>query len=247
MQYLIDQFTDKIRAAVEERKPLRIRGAGTKDFYGHCSPPEPAGLESVLDPTAYTGLVDYEPTELVATARCGTRLTDLEAELAKHRQMLAFEPPHFGPGATLGGCVATGLSGPRRVAAGSVRDAMLGAKIVDGRGQLLSFGGQVMKNVAGYDVSRLLAGSLGTLGLIVEVSLKLLPRPVMELTQRFEMAQAQALEALRRWGGQPLPISASAWCDGRLALRLSGAQSAVQAAAQKLGGENVQAGDAAAF
>src|SRR3982750_4670842 len=126
MQYLIDQFTDKIRTAAQERKPLRIRGAGTKDFYGHCSPPQPAGLGSVLNPPAYAGLVDYEPTELGATARCGTRLTDLEAELAKHRQMLAFEPPHFGPGATIGGCVAAGLSGPRRASAGAVRDFVLG-------------------------------------------------------------------------------------------------------------------------
>ena len=158
--------------------------------------------------------------------------------MSEKSQFLAFEPPHFGAGATLGGCVAAGLSGPRRASAGSVRDAMLGAKILDGRGQLLAFGGQVMKNVAGYDVSRLLAGSLGTLGLIVEVSLKLLPRPPAELTLKFEMPQAKALESLNRWAGQPLPISASAWRDGELALRLSGAASAVRAAAARLGGES---------
>jgi glycolate oxidase FAD binding subunit len=232
---------EKIRDAAAAQRPLSIRGGGSKDFYGNAPRGEP------LDTRECAGIVAYEPTELVVTARCGTLLSELEQTLAEKGQFLAFEPPHFGPGATLGGCVAAGLSGPRRAAAGSVRDAMLGAKIVDGRGQLLSFGGQVMKNVAGYDVSRLLAGSLGTLGLIVEVSLKLLPRPVTELTHRFEMPQAQALEALRRWGGQPLPISASAWRDGRLALRFSGAPSAVQAAARKLGGESVTAGEAAAF
>jgi glycolate oxidase FAD binding subunit len=235
------RLQETIRDAAAAQRPLLIRGGGSKDFYGNAPRGEP------LDTCDYAGIVSYEPTELVISARCGTPLAEIQKILDEQKQMLAFEPPHFGAGATLGGCVAAGLSGPRRAAAGSVRDAMLGAKIVDGRGQLLSFGGQVMKNVAGYDVSRLLAGSLGTLGLIVEVSLKLLPRPAMELTHRFEMPQAQALEALRRWGGQPLPISASAWRDGRLALRFSGAPSAVQEAAQKLGGESVPAGDAAAF
>jgi glycolate oxidase FAD binding subunit len=161
--------------------------------------------------------------------------------------MLAFEPPHFGAGATLGGCVAAGLSGPRRASAGSVRDAMLGAKILDGRGQLLAFGGQVMKNVAGYDVARLLAGSLGTLGVILEVSLKLLPRPPEERTLKFELPQAKALETLNRWAARPLPVSASAWRDGELSLRLSGAASAVRAAAEKLGGQIVAQEEAALF
>ena len=161
--------------------------------------------------------------------------------------MLAFEPPHFGAGATIGGCVAAGLSGPRRASAGALRDFVLGAKIVDGRGQQLGFGGRVMKNVAGYDISRLLAGSLGTLGLILEVSLKVLPRPPAELTLRLELPQGKALESLNRWAGQPLPISASAWHDGDLALRLSGAASALQTAAEKLGGERVEPAGAACF
>jgi glycolate oxidase FAD binding subunit len=237
----LDRIQETIREAAAAKRPLRIRGGGSKDFYGN------APLGEILDTRAHAGVVDYEPTELVITARCGTLLSDLENILSEKRQFLSFEPPSFGPGATLGGCVAAGLSGPRRAAAGSVRDAMLGAKLIDGRGQLLAFGGQVMKNVAGYDVSRLLAGSLGTLGLIAEISLKLLPRPAEEFTRRFEMSQAQALEALKRWGGQPLPISASAWYAGKLSLRLSGAQSAVQAAAQKLGGESVQAEEAAKF
>jgi len=237
----LEKLQERIREAAGRSAPLCIRGGGSKDFYGNL----PRG--ETLDTRAYAGIVAYEPTELVVTARCGTRLGELQEILDKENQILAFEPPHFGADATLGGCVAAGLSGPRRASAGSVRDAMLGAKILDGRGQLLAFGGQVMKNVAGYDVSRLLAGSLGTLGLIVEVSLKLLPRPPEELTLKFEMPQAKALESLRRWGGRPLPISASAWRDGELALRLSGAASAVRSAAQGLGGESLPAGDAARF
>jgi glycolate oxidase FAD binding subunit len=245
MQYLIDQFTDKIRAAAEERKPLRIRGAGTKDFYGHCNPPDPAGLSSVLDPTAYTGLVDYDPTELVVTARCGTHLTDLEAELSKHRQMLAFEPPHFGSGATLGGCVAAGLSGPRRANAGAVRDFVLGVRMLDGKGNDLSFGGRVMKNVAGYDVSRLMAGSLGTLGLLLEISLKVLPLPAMEFTLQMPMDEGEAIRRMNFWAGKPLPVSASCFCDDQLMLRLSGTEPAVRAAQAIIGGEELS--DAAGF
>jgi glycolate oxidase FAD binding subunit len=151
--------------------------------------------------------------------------------------MLAFEPPRYSGAATLGGCVAAGLSGPRRASAGAVRDFVLGVRMLDGRGRDLSFGGQVMKNVAGYDVARLLAGSLGTLGVILEVSLKVLPRPAMERTQRLAMGEAQALEAMNRWAGQPLPISATAWTGGELNVRLSGAESAVAAAARRIGGE----------
>jgi len=158
--------------------------------------------------------VRYDPTELVVTARAGTPLAVLESTLADKDQMLAFEPPHFAradQAATVGGCVAAGLSGPRRVAAGALRDFVLGVRVLDGRGRMLQFGGEVMKNVAGYDVARLLAGSLGTLGVILEVSLKVLPRPVEEQTLRLELAQAAAIEQLNAWGGQPLPISATAW------------------------------------
>jgi glycolate oxidase FAD binding subunit len=234
-------FSAQIRAAAAERRALRIRGGGTKDFYGN----EPHG--ELLDTRGHSGIVAYEPTELVVTARCGTLLADLEKILFKQGQFLAFEPPHFGLSATLGGSVAAGLSGPRRASAGALRDYVLGLKIIDGRGQLLAFGGQVMKNVAGYDLSRLLAGSLGTLGLILEVSLKVLPRPRAELTLRLELPQAKALESMNRWAGQPLPISATAWRDGALDLRLSGAQGAVRAAADKLGGEQVDADSAARF
>ncbi|HEU4921481.1 MAG TPA: glycolate oxidase subunit GlcE, partial [Burkholderiales bacterium] len=169
-------------------------------------------------------------------ARCGTPLAEIEAALAERHQMLAFEPPHFGAGATVGGCVAAGLSGPRRAAAGALRDFVLGVKLVDGRAQALVFGGQVMKNVAGYDVSRLVAGSLGTLGLIAEVSLKLAPRPQAEATLRLEVPHERALELVNRWAGEPLPVSATAWHDGELSVRLSGSEPAVRAAAAKIGG-----------
>jgi glycolate oxidase FAD binding subunit len=231
MQQILEQFQDQVRAAVAGKRALRIRGGGTKDWYGQ-------GLEGeILDTRAYAGIVDYEPTELVITARCGTPLAEIEAVLAERRQMLAFEPPHFGDGATLGGTIAAGLSGPRRANSGALRDFVLGAKLLDGKGEVLSFGGQVMKNVAGYDVSRLLAGSLGTLGLLLEVSVKVLPLAYREATLRFEMDEAEALRKLNEWAGQPLPVSGSCWTDGVLALRLSGAQAAVDAAVRSLGGE----------
>ena len=227
---MIEIFQEKIRQAASRGTPLRLRGGGSKDFYGN----EPRG--ELLDTRGYAGIVSYEPTELVITARCGTSLSDIERILETSRQCLAFEPPHFGA-ATFGGCIAAGLSGPRRSSAGALRDFMLGTRIVDGRGRVLSFGGQVMKNVAGYDVSRLLAGSLGTLGLIAEASFKVLPLPQLEATLRLEMPESGALEAMNRWAGQPLPISATAWHDGELLVRLSGAEPAVRAGAGRIGGE----------
>jgi glycolate oxidase FAD binding subunit len=230
----MELLAERIREAAARRRPLRLRGGGTKDFYGN----EPRG--DLLDTRSHAGIVSYEPTELVITARCGTALSEVEKVLAENLQCLPFEPPHFGPGATLGGCIAAGLSGPRRASAGALRDFVLGARILDGRGRALAFGGQVMKNVAGYDVSRLLAGSLGTLGLITEASLKVLPRPAAELTLRLEMPQERALEAMQRWAGQPLPLSATAWRDGELLVRLSGAEPAVRAAAARVGGEPLE-------
>lgn len=241
MQAIAEQFRQQIRAASAAGKPLRLRGGGTKDWYGQ----QLAG--EVLDTRAYAGIIDYEPTELVITARCGTPLAEIEAALAARNQMLAFEPPHFGPGATVGGVVACALSGPRRASAGAVRDFVLGAVLMDGHGERLDFGGQVMKNVAGYDVSRLLAGSLGTLGLILEVSLKVLPLPLREATLRLDCAEIAALRLLNEWAGKPLPISASCWHDGVLSVRLSGAEAAVSAALQSLGGAVLAPDDAAAF
>ncbi len=230
----LDTIVEAIRAAHGGHTPLRIRGAGSKDFYGAMLAGE------VLDVSGHRGIVAYEPSELYITARCGTPLAEIEAALAEKGQMLACEPPRFasaeGVGATVGGCVAAGLSGPRRQQAGAVRDFVLGVQLIDGTGQVLNFGGQVMKNVAGYDVSRLVAGSLGTLGVIAEVTLKVLPRPFAERTLALAMSADEALARLNQWGGQPLPISASFWHDGQLLLRLSGAPAAVEAAAKKLGG-----------
>lgn len=237
----IKAWTEQIWAAGVHRGTVAIRGGGSKDFLGRSV------IGEVLDTRGHSGVVSYEPTELVITARAGTPLAELEATVAGAGQMLAFEPPHFGPGATLGGAVAAGLSGPRRLAAGPLRDYVLGVQMLDGRGQVMSFGGQVMKNVAGYDLPRLMAGSLGTLGLILEVSLKVLPRPVAEGTLRFELDEAAALRTVNEWGGQPLPITATAWEAGVLHVRLSGAAAAVAAARQRLGGEAVDEIAAEAF
>ena len=233
---MIETLQHRIREAAQRRSPLRVRGGGTKDFYGNALHGE------ILDTRGYAGIVAYEPTELVVSAKCGTSLAELEATLAANQQMLPFEPPHFGAMATVGGCVAAGLSGPRRASAGALRDFVLGVKLVDGRGQVLAFGGQVMKNVAGYDVSRLIAGSLGTLGVIAEVSLKVAPIPAHEITLRLEAPQSRALELMNRWAGQPLPISATAWHDGELNVRLSGSEAGVRAAATALGGESIDGG-----
>ncbi len=245
-------LTDRVRAARADKTVLNIRGANTKAFYGEA----PRG--QALEVGALTGISSYEPSELVVTVRAGTPLAELEAALAEQGQHLAFEPPRFeNParpgvrGGTVGGMVAAGLAGPARAAVGGLRDYVLGASLLTGRAELLSFGGQVMKNVAGYDVSRLLAGSMGVLGVICEVSLKVLPTAVATSTLRFEIDQASALRQLNRWGGLPLPVNASAWWRGMLVLRLSGAAAAVQSATQQLGhslgGEQVDATLAAAF
>lgn len=239
MDDVIEAFAQRIREAAARGQPLAIRGSGSKDFYGGAIIGEPFPV------TDYSGIIDYEPTELMITARAGSRLADIEAELKKHGQMLAFEPPYFGPDATLGGTVATGLSGPRRATSGAVRDFILGVRILDGSAQDLSFGGRVMKNVAGYDVSRLMAGALGTLGLILDVTLKVLPLPEDEATLAFDLSLPDAIARVNQWGGTPLPMSATAHINGRLYVRLSGAASAVLASVQKLGGEKVA--DGAAF
>lgn len=247
METSIPKLQERIREAVRSRTALRIRAGGSKDFYGNT------GAGELLDPRSHRGIVAHEPTELVITARAGTPLVELEEVLEASGQMLAFEPPHFGANATLGGCVAAGLSGPRRAAAGALRDFVLGVKLLSGRAEVLRFGGTAMKNVAGYDVSRLLAGSLGTLGVILEVSLKVLPKPELEATLRFEMDEAAALRRMNELGGQPLPISASAWRDGGdagagiLHIRLSGSRPGVESACARLGGERLDEESGAAF
>ncbi len=237
-------MAERVRAAAAAGTPLRIRGGGSKDFYGQALRGE------VLDMTAFAGVTSYEPSELVVTVRAGTPLAELEALLAAQGQCLPFEPPHFGDSgarATVGGMVASGLNGPARSSAGAVRDYMLGVVLLNGKGEQLTFGGQVMKNVAGYDVSRLMAGSLGTLGVLLEVSLKVLPVAPLEATLAFDMDEATALRQLNRWGGLPLSLNASCWQAGRLWVRLRGAKAAVAAAQKTLGGEAVGEGEARAL
>ena len=231
-------LVEQVLSAMASRTPLSVRGGNTKAFHGPAAPANAA----TLDTRDLSGVVAYEPTELVITALAGTPLSELEALLAEHGQCLPFEPPHFEPGSTLGGMVAAGLSGPARASVGAVRDYMLGVKLLNGRGELLTYGGQVMKNVAGYDVSRLMAGSWGTLGLLVEVSLKVLPVAPAEATLVFELPQAQALAQLQRWGGQPLPLNASCWVHDNTAnppkdllfVRLRGAVAAVESACARM-------------
>ena len=275
METIVAQLAETLREAAAHKTPLRIVGGGTKDFYGNPTSGE------ILSTSAYRGIVEYEPTELVITARAGTPLAEIEAAMKEKGQMLAFEPPHFGclasspsplagsaplatlspragegnvlsatPSvsmATLGGCIAAGLSGPRRAYAGAVRDLVLGVRMLDGKGTELRFGGQVMKNVAGYDVSRLMAGAMGTLGVLLEVSLKTLPLPAAEVTLHQQHNQADAIRLINEWAGQPLPISATAWHGGDLSIRLSGAASAVEAARKKLGGALVDSAQATKF
>jgi glycolate oxidase FAD binding subunit len=237
----LDAIVEQVRTAHGRGTPLCIRGGGTKDFYGEA----PVGevLDATLLPTGHT----HEPTELVVVAGAGMRVVALEALLAEHDQCLAFEPPSFGAASTVGGMVAAGLSGPARASAGSLRDHLLGATLLNGAGESMSFGGQVIKNVAGYDVSRLLAGSMGILGLIVDVSLKVLPIPAATATLRFDLKPADALAMLHRWGAEPLPLNASAWWNGNLVVRLSGARAAIAAACTLLGGETIEAPAATAF
>ncbi|MDZ7922378.1 glycolate oxidase subunit GlcE [Rhodoferax sp.] len=241
----IQTLLDQVRTAMAERTPLQIRGGGSKDFVGTIQPAQ------LLDTRSHSGILDYAPSELVVTVAAGTPLAELEAALAEKGQCLPFEPPHFmwsaaagAPAiATVGGMVATGLAGPARATVGSVRDYVLGLQLINGQGEHLTFGGQVMKNVAGYDVSRLMAGAMGTLGVITQVSLKVLPMAPAEATLVFAVDQANALEHLHRWGGQPLPLNASCWVHddtapggGRdlLFVRLRGAVAAVEAACQKM-------------
>ena len=226
----IDLFREQILLAAKNKTSLSIEGGGTKSWYGN------ANSYAKLDTRSYSGILEYQPEELVITACAGTPLKEIEETLAKKNQVLAFEPPHFGDHATFGGAIAAGLAGPGRISAGNLRDFVLGARIMDGKGQDLSFGGKVMKNVAGYDVSRLLPGSMGTLSLLLEASVKVLPRPAATTSLRCRITQARALQLLNEWAGQPLPLSASCWIgnlkdgEGELTIRLAGASAAVKAA-----------------
>ena len=232
---------EQVVEASRTNTPLEIIGNGSKHFYGNAIQATP------LVTSQHSGIINYEPTELVITARSGTPLDEIESELNKNNQQLAFEPPHFrifdtnrNRVATLGGCIATGLSGPARANNGSARDFVLGCEIINGKGEQLKFGGQVMKNVAGYDVSRLMCGSMGTLGVILNVSLKVLPKPEKEISISFKFSSDEAYANLAKWNSLPYPITASCYYDGLLTIRLAGNAQAVEASQKKLGGDKVE-------
>lgn len=249
MESVLSGLSEQVAAARAAGHRLVIRGGGTRLFYGDPLPEDDSC--AWLDMSTYRGIVDYEPAELVLTARAGTPLAEIEAVLDGAGQMLAFEPPRFGPGDTLGGCMATALAGPRRMAAGPVSDYILGTRLMRADGEVMRFGGEVMKNVAGYDVSRLLVGSMGVLGPLVEVSLKVVPRPRSEITLALALDEAEALRRCTRWRSRPMPVSATAWLPdgsgGRLNVRLSGNESAVHAGAAEIGGELLEPEKADAF
>ncbi|MGD9000386.1 MAG: glycolate oxidase subunit GlcE [Granulosicoccaceae bacterium] len=233
-------LAEDIMQAAADNSPLYLHGHNSKSFYGRSCDAQP------FDVSGHSGIIDYDPSELVITARAGTSLHEIETTLAEQRQCLAFEPPHFGD-STLGGCIATGLSGPRRPHAGAARDFVLGTRCINGRGEILSFGGQVMKNVAGYDVSRLMCGALGTLGVLLDVSLKVLPVDEYSVTRVSECPDSDAIQHMNTLAGRPLPLTAAAWHDNRLYLRLSGNRAAVEAASKKLAGDLMGEDDARTF
>ncbi len=241
MTDFIEDLGRRVDQATRQKTPLQIIGGGSKQFYGGPLEGEPIHM------SPWSGILEYEPTELVITAKAGTPLTTIEAALAEQRQLLAFDPPRLSAQSTIGGVIASGLAGPRRGTHGGVKDFVLGATLLDGRAQVLHFGGTVMKNVAGYDVSRLLAGSMGTLGILLDVSIKVLPIPVEQATVQFEFDQAQAIHSINHWLSTPLPISGSCWYNGVLTVRLSGARAAVSEASKKLGGQIMQHDQALAF
>ncbi len=241
MKEIVDEIKAQVSRAAADRTPLAIHGGNSKAFYGGPI------IGDALDIRPYTGIIDYEPKELVLTVRAGTTLTEVEAALSSAQQMLPFEPPQFTAGATIGGTVATGLSGPRRPYTGAVRDFVLGTRIINGKGEDLRFGGRVIKNVAGYDVSRLMTGAMGTLGVLLDISFKVLPIPTAEITLRLEFDEATAIQRFNEWAGKPLPITATSWRNGIAMVRLSGASAGVAAARDKLGGELIEECEASEF
>jgi len=234
---LTEELKARVLAAIRSGTRLELRGSGSKRFLGRTPAGEP------LNAGGHAGIVNYQPKELVVTARCGTTLETIESRMAEQGQMLPFEPPHFGPGATIGGAVACGLSGPARPYAGSARDLVLGIRVLTGRGQVLRFGGEVMKNVAGYDLSRVMTGALGTLGLLLDVSLKVMPIPAAERSLAQEHPEAEAIRLMNAWAGTPLPITGTCYDGERLYVRLAGAETAVDQAAYAIGGETIQDAD----
>ncbi len=233
-----EELRERVVRARRESAPLAIRGGGSKDFYGRQI------IGQTFPVWQHAGILDYQPTELVITARAGTSLQEVQTTLADCNQMLGFEPPLFAPSATLGGVIATGLAGPRRPYAGSVSDFVLGLKVLTGKGELLRFGGQVIKNVAGFDISRLMVGAMGCLGVILEASLKVLPMPLRETTIKLEHDQAgEFVKFMTALARKPLPVSAACWVGGVTWLRLSGTDTGVDSAIRRIGGEVDDQGD----
>lgn len=231
----LDVLQQQIKKAAANATALQICGGGSKSFYGNPTEGE------ILDVSTHSGIVDYDPAELVITLRGGCKLVDVEAVLAEQGQMFGFEPPHYSDQVTIGGVVAAGLAGPRRAFAGGIRDFILGTRVLDGRGEVLNFGGRVIKNVAGFDVSRLMVGSMGTLGVLLEVSLRVIPCFETELTLGFDHDTAEShIQWINELGGRPLPLSASLWHKGRSLIRLSGSQQGIDSAARQLGGDKEQ-------
>lgn len=237
-QDLSESLQAQISQAFEDRKPIKIRAGNSKAFYHR-------DIDATeVDVSQHRGILNYEPTELIITARAGTPLSEIEQALAANNQMLPFEPPHFGETATLGGAIATGLSGPRRPWTGSARDFVLGVRIINGKGEIIHFGGEVMKNVAGYDVSRLMTGAMGTLGVLLDISLKVLPKPPFEITFSRELDQKEALQRMLEYNRQSLPFSGMCHDGNKLYIRLSGTEQPVMAAKQQLGGVTVDDSEA---
>jgi len=231
MDTVLQSFKDAVFHAIDSGQKICIKGGGTKEFYGGSA------VGERLDTRAYTGIIEYDPGELVLRVRSGTTLATIESVLAEHNQLLPFDPPFFSENSTIGGAVAAGLCGPLRLANGAMRDHVLGMTMMDGRGDVLTFGGKVIKNVAGYDVSRLMAGSMGTLGILLDITVKLLPRPAEDLTLCLRMSQEDAILRMNQLAGIPASVISTAWWNDVLYLRLGGAKSAVTQARKAIGGE----------
>ncbi len=245
MSDIASHLIEQVNTAASQQTPIVIQGNGTKQFMGRAFD----NNSNIISTAEHTGILNYEFVELVMTARAGTSLAEIDAALAEHNQILACDPARFNGNATIGGSLATNQSGPGRPWSGSLRDHVLGVNLINGKGEHLHFGGQVMKNVAGYDVSRLQAGAMGTLGLMTEVSFKVLPKPASTMTLSCELSMEDTIQLMNELSGKPKPLSGACWDNGVLRLRLSGAKNAVEGTADKwlsqLSNTNVIADDSA--
>ena len=222
---------ERVLDAGNRSEPIRVRGGNSKEFLGRSL------TGSSVDTSAHTGVVQYEPDELVLTVRSGTTLDEINDVLGEHKQMLGFEPPRYTAQSTIGGTFACNLSGPARPWRGSVRDAVLGLRLINGRGEHLRFGGRVIKNVAGFDASRLQAGAFGTLGIITEISLRVLPAPEASVTLARELDVRASLRYMNELAGTSVPLTGACWANGIQYIRLEGSTAGVAAATRQIGGD----------